>query len=60
MLVVCLDELVALGKTTLAKKLSFDVLAESNLAVLVLDLFFHNLRALVLSTVEVRLAAIVL
>ena len=60
MLVVCLDKLVALGKTTLAKKLSFDVLAESNLAVLVLDLFFHNLRALVLSTVEVRLAAIVL
>jgi hypothetical protein len=53
--VVDLYEFVALGKTTLAKKLSFYILAESDFAVLVFYFFFNDLLAGILLTVEVRL-----
>jgi hypothetical protein len=53
--VVDLHEFVALGKTTLAKKLSFYILAESDFTVLVFNFFFYDLLAGILLTVEVRL-----
>lgn len=58
--VVALDELIALGKASLAQEFAFDVLPESHLAILVLELFLDNLGASILLGMQVCLAVAVL
>jgi hypothetical protein len=45
---VALDELVALGKPSFAQELALNVLTKAHFSILVLDLLFHDLGALVL------------